>query len=868
MWKLKLLICLSLVTFHLQAQQKSLTYYLPNIQYDKNIPTPESVLGYQIGDWHISHDQQLMYMRQLAATSSRIILKEYARSYENRPLVYLIITSEENHRNLETIQVQHRQLSDPTNPVNINITDQKIVLYQGFSIHGNEPSGGNAAPLVAYYLAAAQSPEVLKLLDEAVIILDPCYNPDGFHRFSTWANMHKNKNLIADPQDREYTEVWPRGRTNHYWFDLNRDWLPVQHPESQGRIHIFHEWKPNVLTDHHEMGTNSSFFFMPGEPTRTNPITPRRNQELTAAIGKFHAKALDKIGSLYYSGEGYDDFYYGKGSTYPDANGCIGILFEQASSRGHLQESVNGTLSFPFTIRNQVKTALSTQEATIALKTELLQFQQEFYQNALRDAQRDPRKAFIFGDAHDLARNKHLVEILQRHQIEVYNLARPIEAGGQQFEPGKAFIVPIEQTQYRLIQGMFETMTSFEDSLFYDISSWTLPLAFNLPYTALDKSTYSTSLLGSTARDFKTTSVVTPPAQSNYGYLFSWDDYYAPEALSHILENGLRAKVSNRAFTSENRQFERGTILVPLQNQEKNSAEIHRIISEAAKESGVVIYGINTGETSSGIDLGSPSFSPLRFPKVLLVVGDGVSSYEAGEVWHLLDQRINLPISMTETDNFNRANLDRYNTIILVDGFYGVISSSGVDKLKRWLQNGGTLITIKRAAQWASSKGLAHLAIKSRSKKENNKTHRPYGSLARDRGSELIGGAIFSAELDLTHPLGYGFHNKKLPVFRRGTLFFEPANNAYATPLIYKSEDALLSGYIKAKNLKKLEGSAAIVVSGIGRGKSISMADNPNFRAFWFGTNKLFLNAIFFGNTINAAATEKSPPKVTSRKLD
>jgi hypothetical protein len=210
------------------------------------------------------------------------------------------------------------------------------------------------------------------LLNETVILLDPSFNPDGLNRFASWVNTHKSQTLVTDPVSRELNEAWPGGRTNHYWFDLNRDWLYVQHPESQGRIAKFHEWKPNILTDHHEMGSNSTFFFQPGVPSRINPLTPQKNRELTAKIGTFHARYLDKIGSLYFTEEDYDDFYYGKGSTFPDVNGAVGILFEQASSRGHAQETINGVLSFPFTIRNQVTTSFSTLAAARALRTELL----------------------------------------------------------------------------------------------------------------------------------------------------------------------------------------------------------------------------------------------------------------------------------------------------------------------------------------------------------------------------------------------------------------------------------------------------------------------------------------------------------------
>ena len=853
--RLLLLLLFWSMIFASFAQKKSLDYFLPETSYEKDIPSPESFLGYQVGEWHLSHDQQLMYMRMLAEKSPRIKLTEYARSHENRPLIYLTITSEKNHRKLDEIKETHQAISDPNRSAELDLSEEPIVIYQGYSIHGNEPSGGNAAVLVAYHLAAGKGRELERMLDEVVILLDPCFNPDGFHRFSTWANMHKNKNLTADSQDREYTEVWPRGRTNHYWFDLNRDWLLQQHPESRGRIQVFHEWKPNILTDHHEMGTNSTFFFMPGEPTRTNPITPEMNQILTGKIAEFHAAALDEIGSLYYSKEGYDDFYYGKGSTYPDGNGCIGILFEQASSRGHLQNTINGELSFPFTIRNQVQTSLSTQKAAKELREEILQFQRDFYVSAMQEAQNDSKKAYVFKEEHDKARLNHFMEVLRRHQIDVYNLAQDTRLNGATYPANESYIIPCEQTQYRLIRGIFETMTSFEDSLFYDVSSWTLPLAFNIEYEVLNGRNYSDQLLGEKIEGLNILQNPETPDFSEYAYLFEWDEYYAPKALNYILNKGLRAKVATAELVTGNRTYKRGTIMIPVQNQVVSADELHQIVQDAARMTGVKIYDEDTGLTPTGIDFGSNSFRPLRAPKVLLVVGDGVSSYEAGEVWHLLDTRYAVTLTMTETDDFARIDLSNYNTIVMVDGSYRRISNVGVNNLKDWVRDGGVLIPIKRAARWANSKGLAKLNFRSVRNRDNSSGRRPYDRISRDNGSRVIGGAIVEGILDLSHPIAYGYQREKLPVFRRGTLFFEPSKNVYATPLMY-TNDPLISGYIKKENQETMRNTASIVISGLGSGRVICMADNPNFRAFWYGTNKLFANAIFFGHIISGNGVE------------
>ena len=474
------------LSFSLFAQNVTLDYYLPEGKYDPNIPTPESVLGYQVGDWHVSHDQLIMYLRELDRASDRITLKEFARTYENRPLILLTITTPDNHKNIDQIRKSHIQLTDPDQSKKIDIDKAPVVLYQGYSIHGNESSGSNAAMLYAYHLAALQGKEIEETLSKTIVLLDPCYNPDGLNRFANWVNVHKSKNLSADPANREYNEPFPRGRTNHYWFDLNRDWLPSQHPESQGRIKNFHEWYPNVLTDHHEMGTNSTYFFQPGIPSRTNPNTPEENQELTKKIANFHAKALDKIGSLYYSEESFDDFYYGKGSTYPDANGCIGILFEQASSRGHLQESINGLVSFPFTIRNQLTTSLSTLEAAQILRKDLLDYQRRFYQSGIATAKKSTTKGYVFGGTKDSGRQEEFIKMLERHQIKVQSLSKDATLSGKRFDKENSYFVSLEQKQYRLIKAMFEKVTTFNDSLFYDVSAWTLPLAFNIPYVEIN----------------------------------------------------------------------------------------------------------------------------------------------------------------------------------------------------------------------------------------------------------------------------------------------------------------------------------------------------------------------------------------------
>ncbi|HAS42122.1 MAG TPA: zinc carboxypeptidase [Microscillaceae bacterium] len=824
----------------------NLKYYLPqNISYDAKIPTPKSVLGYEVGEWHVSHDQLVYYMRAVAQASDRVTLEEFGRTHENRPLLLLKITSPKNHQNLEQIRQKHLELCDPKKAGSVNTDNMPVIVWSGHTIHGNEPSGSNAAILETYYWAAAQGEAVNKVLDNTIILMDPCFNPDGLNRFATWANMHKStKALVTDPASREFNEVFPRGRTNHYWFDLNRDWLPVQHPESQARAKKFQEWRPNILTDHHEMGTNSTYFFQPGVPARTNPLTPQMNQDLTAKIAKFHGKALDKIGSLYFTKEGFDDYYYGKGSTYPDVQGSIGILFEQASSRGHAQESVHGILRFPFTIRNQLTTAMSTVQAANEMRKELLDYQKNFHKNAPKG------KSYVFG-SQDKSRLYELVKLMKHHNVEVYQSSSDVTIKGQRIKKENAYVVPEGQAQSRLISAMFQVQTQYKDSLFYDVSAWTLPHAFGLPFQ--EGGSKGAKIIEADAIFPKGKMMWGSGSSSNeVAYVFRWNNYYAPRALYRLQKKGIKAKVVSKSFTfnvgGTSETFGYGAILVPVANQNMSKNALFREMETITKNEGIDVYVLNKGLADKGIDLGSRSIIPLKKPEVLVVAGSGVTSYDVGEVWHLLDTRYHMPASIVEKSRIRRIDLSRYSVIVMVNGSYNDLNSQ-VPRLRRWLRNGGTLITIKNANRWAQAQKLANFSYKKTAGANTKGKSYPYATRQNRRGAQRIGGAIFEAHLDLSHPLGYGYDQAKIPVFRNHNIFVDKSSNPYATPLYY-TKSPLLSGYISKPNLKNLGGSAGIVITKQGRGTVVSMLDNPNFRAFWYGTNKLFANAIFFGRTI------------------
>jgi hypothetical protein len=847
----KFLLTITAAVFITTISAQELGYYLPDsVQYDPSVPKPKDVIHHQPGEWHVTHDRLVNYMQVLAkAVPGRIKLETMGYSYEGRPQVLLIITSPKNHHNLEQIRQQHLQLSDPSRSGSLSIDNMPIVVYIGHSIHGNEPSGANSSLLSAYYLASAQGAAINDLLDNTVILLDPSFNPDGLQRFSTWVNQHKSKNLVTDPNSREFNEVWPGGRFNHYWFDLNRDWLPAVHVESQNRLEWFHKWKPNILTDHHEQESNATFFFQPGVPSRVNPLTPPQNQALTGKLATYHAAYLDRIGSLYFTKENYDDFYYGKGSTYPDINGAIGILFEQGSSRGHAQQTSNGILRFPHTIRNQFVTTLSTLEGARQLRKEFLAFQRDYYKSAAADAAAHPVKGFVFGDHRDRGKTNEFITMLRRHQIDVYKLKNNLRSDGKDFQKDFSYVVPAAQNQHRVIRAIFDRTFDYKDSLFYDITSWTMPLAFGLNYAELNAAELNQAGLGEKLVETPAQNY-TPVSKSSIGYVLNWTEFLAPAALYELQSAGLITKVATAPFSIAvdfvEHKFSYGSVLVPVQAQSMNADAVHSIVKRISDKYKLSFFPVASGTVGSGSDLGSRKFMALTKPNIATLTGTGVNSTDAGELWHLMDQRFNMPVSQIETSHFNRVDISKYNTIILVGGTYTDLNK---DKLATWVQNGGNLILFEEAVTWASRNGLGGLSIRRVNAGVDSAQRLPYADKEQIEGAQSMRGAIFRAEADLSHPLAYGYLQPYSSFFKANKVFLDKSKNPYQTPFYYKDKP-LQSGWVSRQNQEAIKNSAAVVVSGMGSGKVIAIADNPNFRAFWLGGSKLVMNAIFFGKLV------------------
>lgn len=828
------------------------TYFFPTKKLNPNIPSPEQFLGYGIGTHHTRHDKLVEYMKELDRVSDKVSVQKIGETYEHRDQIIVTITSQTNFTNLEQIRKQHLELCDATKPIP-DIKKMPSVVWLGYNVHGNEPSSSEAAMLTAYYLVASEEPEMQEWLSNAVILMEPVINPDGRDRHSFWADANKGTPLVADANDREHNEAWPGGRTNHYWFDLNRDWFLAIHPESRNRLNFYHQWLPNVVTDFHEMGTNSTHFFEPSKENAENPMVPKAvYRDLNVRFAKYFEEALNSIGSLYYTKESFDNFYPGYGSSYPDLEGGLGLLFEQASSRGHLQESQNGNLSFAFTVRNQLMQSLATVKASINERELLLKHQNNFFKSVTDQAQKSTTKTYIIGDNADETRNRAFWDLLLQHKIEFYHLADNISQNNQTFDKGKAVIIPTNQPQYLMVRSIFDRPKTFADSLFYDASTWNLALSYGLPHSEI------TGTFQKGNRITKADLVPNLPtfAKSNYAYLIDYSDYNATKTLYQLLDNDILTKVSTKPFSMKMENVEKkygyGTLIIPVQSQKVSADELFQKLTKISKSTNLNFIPISTGFSNQGIDLGSNLVVTVKKPEAMMLVGTGISQAEAGEVWHLLDTKIGMPITKVDINSFGRLNIKRYNTIVLVGGNYTALDKTATAKLKAWVALGGTLITQKSASEWAIKNEI--IKEKMRELKPDTSRTKPrinYDDFANAEGAKATGGAIFEVDLDISHPIGFGYKSRKIAIYRNGNTMLEPSTIAANTVTQYAT-NPWICGYVHKDALKKMSNSAGILIANEGAGRVILFSDNPNFRGTWFGTNKLFFNALFFGANISA----------------
>ena len=806
---------------------------------DPSIPTPEAILGAAVGQYPFRPDEIERYFRVLADVSPRMTLREHAVTVEGRTLFHVVVTAPANHAQLDEIAAQNRRLSDTPGDVDdASLSEMPVVVYQGFSVHGNEASGADAAVQYAYLLAAAQGPLIEEALSEAVLIVDPMFNPDGRDRFVDDIRRWGSSPLTTDDQDREHNESWPNGRTNHYWFDLNRDWLPARHNESQGRLSVFHHWRPQVLTDHHEMGGNASFFFQPGIPSRTNPYTPSENVRLTQALGTFHAQELDGINALYFTEESYDDYYYGKGSTYPDVQGAIGILFEQGSSRSRATQTQWGTLTYGYTVRNQFLAAVSTLRGSLALRRDLTGHMRSFYAGAVPYAERSGDRYYVVGTSADPTRATALVDILSRHRIEVAALGSDLRVGTQTFQAGD-LVIDAHQPQSRLIRAIMDPVSSFTDSLFYDVSTWHFPSAFDFSYATLTRV--------SNLRDWSAPTPSQPldAARDVYAYAIPWSGYTRAAALHELIRAGIKVYAHKDPFSAlttggTSTAFDDGAMIIPMGVQEVGAADIERVLRAVQSAYGTRVVGVTSGLTPVGTEIGARDLTRMAVQDIALLIGPGVDTYATGEIWYWLNEAWNIPVSLLDTRSLDDAELSRYQSIIMTGR---ALPSASVDQLTSFVRQGGNLVLAGDATVLGQIAGW--LPVESVPFNLDSLTANvPYAERSTARGAHEVGGVILSIAADQTHPLWWGEGTSAHAVFRQGSTFLAATASGQASLVASFSENPRLSGYLSKPRTEQIAGSAAIMVVRKGRGSVVSLGFEPVHRAYWYGTAGLLGNAI------------------------
>jgi hypothetical protein len=877
--KFRLFLLLTLV-FGGQLYAQTNYYFAGKGSFDPAIPTPEQFLGYPIGSHYTRHDQIIAYFNELARVSPRIHVQVIGKTYEERPQIVATITSTDNYGRLEQIRQEHATLVDPSKP--LVAASAPVVVLLGYSVHGNETSSGEVSLLTAYYLVASQSEETGRWLREAVVFIDPSLNPDGRDRAANWYNSYKSFPPVADGNDKEHLEIWPGGRSNHYLNNLNRDWLSVTQVESRNRLEFFHQWYPNVQIDFHEQGANATYYFEPTPKSHQSPIIPQEMYDFNAVLAKYQAKALDDIGSLYFTKENYDNLSPIYGSTYPKFYGGVGATFEEASSGGINRETTNGLLTFSFTIRNHLVTGLATVRGAVAEKAGLFKLQKDFFKSALEQARANPDKAFVFGDSRDQTLTARFLDLLLRHRVKVYELADGLSIEGKRFEKGKAFFVPAEQPNFRIVHSLFEE-NNLKDSIFYDNTGWSVIHAYGLQYAKLGNAaaahgepvTAVQPVVGGVAG-------ASSAGLSSYAYLLSWSEYNASAALYDLLKQGVLVKTAFKPFTANlvgggQQAFGYGTLVIPVAAQTIAADSLYRLLQGVAARARVTIAGVTTGFNAAGIDLGSSNIRAVRKPEVAIAFGQGVNSEEAGQVWFLLNQHLGLPLVKIDVSVFGRVSLKKYNTLVLVGGNYADWDKAVVAKIKDWVAEGGTLITFQNATAWAIRQEIAHAALldplpfaerggaaaavgsRAGAAADTGRVGRrgtgegerlDYVRQTDVEGAKRINGAIFQSDLDISNPIGFGVNERRLFINKNGPTILLPSRNKYATVARYTAT-SFINGYASKENVSRVNNSAAIVTSAEGAGTVVLFADDPTYRSYWLGTNRLFLNALFFGNLLN-----------------
>ena len=802
---------------------------------NSSIKSPEEHLGWKIGTRHVRHHEVVSYARLLCEQSDRMTWHAYGETWGGRPLGIVIFSRSDRQSELDTIAIQRRTWaygvgkheSDGNESQSSNIKTPPSAAWLGYSVHGDEASAVNASMLLLYALAAMEGPWIDAVLEQHILLIDPSLNPDGIDRFANWANDHRGAHPSAEDSDIEHQQGWPRGRTNHYNFDLNRDWLPATQPESQGRLEIYHQWIPNLVLDFHEMGTEQSLFFQPGVEGRDHPLSPALVRDVTQGFARRYAETMDQQGQRYFTQEKYDDFYPGKGSTYPDVHGSVGILVEQGSTRGLVHTYGGKTRTFEASILNPFRLSLATLASLQEYHRPLLEYQRDFYGRGRQGWLKNHPDGYAFEIPNDPRIRKEFLRLLERHRIEIYQLKSALDLDDESLSTDRWWVAPSDQLQGLFLHAIMDRTKSFEFDKFYDVSAWNMADAFGVLWRSVETDVLKESLglkvsEKTTARpavslDAHAVAIVIPGMHVNVMTLVQRLQVKGIVLRTALLESTVQL------VDGTQRTIPVGSVLLHRADSIGSWANDIAICEAATNELELDALSIRSSLTERGPDLGSESFPRIATPKIAMLVGEGTDVTESGSLWFTLDRLLQLPTSRLEPSQLTPENLTRFNCLFIPDGDRSRLNSTSLSAIREWVRRGGQLVLLSAA--------VANLS----------------GVLASDENfeeSKVIlassDGVILEAEVSGSSWLAKSLRGSSIKIFQSEALW--PISDGAILKL---SKEPLVAGFVPEVGQRKIAEKTVMGLSKIGRGQVVSMTFNPTFRGHYWGTIGLLKNVIF-----------------------
>ncbi len=800
-------------------------------KFNPNIPQPKDILGFELGEMYPEWYMIVSYMKTLDKESDRVKLRTVGYTYEKRPIIEVTISSPKNIERIDEIRAEQQKLSDVTTSQSLDISKMPTIVTHINAVHGNEHSSASASMAVAYFYAASEDPKVLDILDKSVLVIVPSINPDGVNRFSAWCNAESSIGKhIADVNTREYSlnEPKPLSRTNHYWHDANRDHILTQHPEGRTFAKVVCEWMPNMLYDNHESSQTRGLFCSPGILEQLHPLLTMESQDKARHIGKYTTAILERVGQNTYSDARYDDYYLGRGDVYGDIQGIVNILIEQSNSRGFAKPLGNGkVLRLPRSIQNHTYVSIVSLFAAYQNREDLHNYQRNFFLRQAELIKQSKSQGYIFNTRGDKGLEYVVMEWMKNQYFDVYKLAKDVKVDGVTYRASDSYIVPADQRYFLKFKGVWEEITKFNTDNFYDISTWALKYAFNVEECEVES---ADGLLGEKVTNFKFPEGKV--CESNqYGYLVDAKGLYSHNMLYAMLDKGVHVDIATEPFKVNGEVFGCGTAYIPLAGQPLSAEDIHKELAAAAKMNGVDVKGVKRPLSLA------KSARLTHLPRVAMVTGSGISDFESGEIWHILDLRFGLTPTRIDINRLHQIkDFSEYDVFIIPSGESLLPVSNDIYKrLNEFVNAGGTLIVTGEANGILNNTKLVKMAFK---------------QIPADQPkSEKIAGAIVKSNIDNSDPLGYGYPDGvALPIFKRGSLFIDTTATTFDKAVVKGAAEPYLSGYISQHNLSRLASNPIVVKKKVGNGTVIYSTENLTFRSFWYGTTKLFMNSIYFGN--------------------